>query len=327
MPFDAGGLHNEIFKSPYGILRDLFRERGIDLQTYDQGEIGTAEKILFFNHHADVLARCEQSRVDREKLALFLFEPEVVFPRQYARSTWQHYGRVFTHRDDILEKENSFNKFRYPQGQHYLPILPGFAERKFLTLINSNWYSYHPHELYSLRRKAIRYFEHAYPDFDLYGHGWNNKNIFRLQYALQALRRGRPLQYCVDVAQGLRSYRSYRGSVPDKYSTMSQYRFAICFENETHSKGYITEKIFDCFFSGTVPVYLGADNIEEYIPSTCYVRMSDYKNFATLGAALRQMPEEKFRAYQQAGQDFIHSTAFEEWRPRSIFQKIVDILG
>ncbi|MCL1721757.1 glycosyltransferase family 10, partial [Vibrio parahaemolyticus] len=53
-------------------------------------------------------------------------------------------------------------------------------------------------------------------------------------------------------------YKSYKGSVESKTHTLKNYKFCICFENAQMIEGYITEKIFDCFFSATVPIYWGA---------------------------------------------------------------------
>jgi hypothetical protein len=53
-----------------------------------------------------------------------------------------------------------------------VPSTPSFAQRKPLLIINGNKYSYETCELYSLRRKAIRYFEKHQPGIDLYGPGW-----------------------------------------------------------------------------------------------------------------------------------------------------------
>ena len=53
---------------------------------------------------------------------------------------------------------------------------------------------------------------------------------------------------------------SWRGPARSKSETLGRYTFALCFENMV-LKGWITEKIFDCFYSGTVPIYLGAPDL------------------------------------------------------------------
>ena len=41
-------------------------------------------------------------------------------------------------------------------------------------------------------------------------------------------------------------------------------------------KGYISEKIFDCFYSGAIPIYLGATDVKDYIQEDTFI---DYRNF------------------------------------------------
>jgi hypothetical protein len=45
---------------------------------------------------------------------------------------------------------------------------------------------------------------------------------------------------------------------------LNQYKFVMCFEN-SHAEGYITEKIFNIFLAGSIPIYNGAPDIEKYI--------------------------------------------------------------
>ena len=44
----------------------------------------------------------------------------------------------------------------------------------------------------------------------------------------------------------------------------SQYKFIVSFEN-SHNKGYITEKIFNALLAQTIPIYDGAPDIDEFI--------------------------------------------------------------
>ena len=39
--------------------------------------------------------------------------------------------------------------------------------------------------------------------------------------------------------------------------------FSVCIENTTHDT-YFTEKILDCFATGTLPIYKGTKNITKY---------------------------------------------------------------
>ena len=73
--------------------------------------------------------------------------------------------------------------------------------------------------------------------------------------------------------------RVYKGKAQNKIETIKHYKFCICYENTQNIKGYITEKIFDCFAAGVVPIYWGASNIEAYIPKTCFIDQREFQEF------------------------------------------------
>ena len=59
----------------------------------------------------------------------------------------------------------------------------------------------------------------------------------------------------------------YKGELKGKckFDCLSQYTYAIVCENGTY-KNYMTEKIYDCFLSLTIPFYWGCSNIFDYYP-------------------------------------------------------------
>jgi hypothetical protein len=52
----------------------------------------------------------------------------------------------------------------------------------------------------------------------------------------------------------------------------NKYKFILCFEN-SYTDGYITEKIFNAFFSRSIPIYLGPNNINKYINNSSYINL------------------------------------------------------
>jgi hypothetical protein len=53
-------------------------------------------------------------------------------------------------------------------------------------------------------------------------------------------------------------------------NVFNKYKFIICYEN-SYADGYITEKIFNCFFAKTIPIYKGSEKISDYINSNSYI--------------------------------------------------------
>ena len=53
-------------------------------------------------------------------------------------------------------------------------------------------------------------------------------------------------------------------------NVFNKYKFIICFEN-SYKNGYITEKIFNCFFAHTIPIYKGSPIIQKYINEQAFI--------------------------------------------------------
>jgi len=50
---------------------------------------------------------------------------------------------------------------------------------------------------------------------------------------------------------------------PDKSGQINDYMFQIVMENDSYET-YFTEKLTDCFATGTIPIYWGAPDIDNY---------------------------------------------------------------
>jgi hypothetical protein len=56
------------------------------------------------------------------------------------------------------------------------------------------------------------------------------------------------------------------------------YKFVIAMENKCKD-GYITEKIINAFYSGAIPIYWGASNINEIFNKNAFINVNDFKSF------------------------------------------------
>jgi glycosyltransferase involved in cell wall biosynthesis len=57
--------------------------------------------------------------------------------------------------------------------------------------------------------------------------------------------------------------------IPSKLDALADYMFSIAIENVSCDDNYFTEKIVDCFLTGTIPIYHGCINIGEFFDSRC----------------------------------------------------------
>lgn len=71
-----------------------------------------------------------------------------------------------------------------------------------------------------------------------------------------------------------------------KLEVIGKYKFTIAFENAI-SKDYVTEKFFDPLISGSVPIYLGAPNINEFSPGgNSFIDVNAYSSPKELAASI-----------------------------------------
>jgi hypothetical protein len=60
-------------------------------------------------------------------------------------------------------------------------------------------------------------------------------------------------------------------------NVMNKYKFILCFEN-SYGNGYITEKIFNCFFAKCIPIYKGSSIISNYINDDSFISLNNNDN-------------------------------------------------
>lgn len=61
---------------------------------------------------------------------------------------------------------------------------------------------------------------------------------------------------------------------PELLDVFNQYKFVLSIEN-SKTDGYVTEKIFNVFCSGSIPIYDGAPNILDYINEDAFIQFDD----------------------------------------------------
>jgi Glycosyltransferase family 10 (fucosyltransferase) C-term len=75
-------------------------------------------------------------------------------------------------------------------------------------------------------------------------------------------------------------------SQQDKYNLYREYKFVLALEN-TLEEDYVSEKLWEPLYYGAVPVYLGATNIDKFLPHhDAVVHASDFKSPAELASYL-----------------------------------------
>lgn len=305
--FTSNPTDSSLFDGWFLPVKQSLKEQGIDIVTTDLEEHSTLLKrdewgkyvlkiqrlfgkdikhiapdkdlrALVFYNMPWFAQQLKLNKLPSDKLIMFMWEPPTVQPQLYKGRVKKLFHKIYTWDDDLVDNKQYF-KFYYPVMFPMLEHLPSFEEKKLVTFISANKTSKHPNELYTERENVIKYFETLDSnDFEFYGLGWAPKG-----------------------------YKTYRGEIPNKLDVLKNYRFAFCYENIRDLNGYVTEKIFDCFAAGCVPIYWGASNIDHYIPKTCYIDRRDFCSNEEVYTFIKQMPKETYESYLTHIRQFLQS--------------------
>lgn len=330
----------EPMATPWLSVQAAARERGVRLLTADRVEaegIDPRQVLLIaydWTHDAErLIARGARPAI------LVSFEPPVI-------AWWLYYNLervsarfphtfLFEGARERVAPTTWFHPLYFPQPcPPPRPTGRPWSKRRFLVMINSNkalprarelarWldrprelsirreiagFRYRPiaRDRYRARLRAIEAFADR-GDFDLYGEGWQSRHP------------------AVEPAVHAAAERAYRGTVQDKLKLLAGYRFALVYEN-TRFSGYISEKLFDCFYARCIPIYSGAPDIAQYVPPAAFIDVRQFPSFPELERFLRHTTEEDAKRYVDAAHTFLISPGFEAWCADHFARDVVDAL-
>lgn len=310
---DTSVNRDNCMSSFHSLKEELF-ENGFDLSTSDINKESESVLSLYFDLSTPPSL---QSSINY----LILQESEVINPFGWNKKLHDVFDRIYTWNDELVDDVRYFKlnfSHHFPLQAQWDSSLSDWNDKKLCTLISGNKRVNHPLELYSERIRAIKWFEANTPrdDFDFYGVGWNVP-----QYA------NKYVNYLLKKMTGIHflfpKHSRYSGPVQSKNETLRGYKFAICFENAKEIPGYITEKIFDCFFAGCVPIYFGAPNISTHIPSSCYIDYREFDSYEILYSYLSNMSQHEYEGYIHAIKDFIFNISSLEYRTENFSAVLV----
>lgn len=309
IPFYTSQLDNYLFKKdnntrdnilePYIKLKEFFESNNYEINTVDITPIKEADFIIFFNLNPKYIWQAYMEN-KLHKSIYISFEPPVVYELHKAENLkWisKLFGTVLTWQDDLVDNKK-FLKFYFPMpSQNFNYERVEFKDKKFLTTIVGYKKSKKPNELYSKRIEAIKYFEYQYDDFEFFGAGWDKSE-----------------------------FKSYNGKVDSKYEVLKNYKFTLCYENECNIAGLISEKIFDCFYARTIPIFFGPSNPEIYFSKETYIDKRDFKTYDELNKYLSNMSENEYNQRIEAIENYLLSDEFKKFSSNSFAKNVYAIL-
>jgi hypothetical protein len=273
--YDWTFYRDEVSK-PMVLLREAIEKAGFTVKFTSNCKNLTDVAAVISINDATREVRENLSQHPKEKLFLLIMEPPIVMPELHNPRIQYPFGKIFDLFDHRIDGRTFF-KLYYPQPRlKMIEEIPDYSQKKLCVMINGNKNFEGPGSLYAERRKVISFLTDIGAEFDLYGPDWGG-------------------------------YSAWRGPAAAKWETLKNYKFNFCYENSTNQKGYITEKIFDAMVGGCVPIYLGADNVTDYIPEECFIDRRRFTSDGDLYSFITHMDGDVYQSYLAAISRFLES--------------------
>jgi len=241
---------------------------------------------------------------------LVVNEPAVVIP-QHAQS------RVLRKFDFTIYvgREGTEPQLKWPQT--WRPLLRRGSRINRAVVVNADKWSFIRGQNYWLRAAISSHDSRV----DVYGPGWSRSVFERsLHRSFDFVRA--VFSITMPSLKGLRyalsTPRNYVGIVEDKVEIMSRYKVAIVIEN---SSELMTEKLFDAWFAGCVPVYVGPLVGQFGIPDDIVVQSEP--NAKSLQAAIHVALNTEISEFQDKVEKFLVSKEALAWRAELALEKIL----
>ncbi|WP_054150268.1 glycosyltransferase family 10 [Rhizobium sp. AAP116] len=290
---------------PFARLRAQLNLQGVDIHTFDSWKENSKIDKVDSYFSLGMLKNYRQLIGNNNiKLAGFIImEPPAVAPRLYKAlpEITKYFECVYLHNvhgDGYSLKgvdRSKLRKFYWPQPFNDV-LQPSWSEEERLeriVVINGNHLPRSfSRELYSTRIAAMAALA-PLQNVDLYGRGWSDWWSHRSMWP----------PYWMNYKKLMSVY---RGACESKYDVLAKYKFSLCFENMA-MEGYVTEKIFDCFYAGCVPLYLGATDINTLIPDDAYIDCRQFASWLDMDKYVKSISAKDINKIREAGKEFVNS--------------------
>jgi hypothetical protein len=343
-------LENRIFSSEYftnGLknyafmfieLRNQLAAQGIDLATQDIHPPENSKIVIAFD---EVAFFQTYQRRPGQLLYLFLNEPANYWPELWQRNNHSVFDRVFTYDYNLADGKKYIHHYFAIDLDNYPPVEEvteeDFKRRKLLVLVAGMFQLTPPKSgsssLLYARYRTMRWFgKHLPQQFDFFSRGID-PTLFESFRGLGVLRRVLPTVLTNRLVATIAARRRRevdaicQGPVPplEKLTTLKKYKFVVSYEN-SRLAGYISEKLFDCLFSGSVPVYWGEPNIQRFVPAACYIDRQVFADDAALADFLSRMTYVEYSKYIAAIRAFVGGIEYEKFGSEPNAKRVSDVL-
>ena len=310
-----GGLNAESFEAPDSSKSFVSRISAGGFHVVDN--IEDAELFVCVDFSEESFEKALQHGLVPKKSVLICFEPLVVWPKNTLKSKDNFFSLIIR----IGRSKNEYSDaICWPQQWNLdrFKILSSHQRSDQVVLINGNKLSLIKGELYSLRRQCISKIK----EIDVYGTSWDISFLKKSKWfgALIICIGGKKYPRISSLSGFFKKYPQWKGTPKDKLLVMRDYKISLVIEN---SSEFLTEKLFDSFFAGCIPVYVGPDISDFGIPRELVVQVEP--NIDDISKGIEDARKMDYERWSIACGEWLASPQVKsQWSVDSVFEEIIE---
>lgn len=149
------------------------------------------------------------------------------------------------------------------------------------SLVSTNYSRDEPGCLYAYRRESARSLSESFGTrFEVYGRGWEGERV------------------------------NYKGTCDSKADLLSRSVFNLCTENYANVPGYVTEKLLESVFYGSIPIYFCTGHSKNKIPKDVFINCANIDP-SDLPQFLKDITIAERNNLRDLGREWLLSEAFQ----------------
>ena len=308
-----------------------------------ESQASSCDFLIFVNYERKAWHEFKKFKNDKTRLILIRFEPIAVLPIQYTKKIENRFNLVITPGGRVNTGLSAkFIGWPYKYDPNPSQPQPGVLDLKHvirdaissnlfeydywkfrrneLVLIAANKVSPTSNSNYGLRRKLAKSL--TVDELHVYGALWvaplKVKLCHRFRVMAYAIRTGYFPNMKAIYGNLFAKYDNVINEPSNKHEITKAYKYSLVIEN---SSEYCSEKLFDAIISGSIPIYVGANNYEIDLPEDLYLNcngsVQDIRNI--LGSITESQNKEMLLRIKQ----FVLSNHFiNTWKSEKVYEKI-----
>lgn len=317
--------------------------RALESKGFTSENFTSADLLISINHNEQLYREFIRGGGSSSRAVLVRLEPKSVFPLQYLKPISRKYDLIITPGavDDFTRGENFVG---WPYQYNLNPTSPSLSDPllssimqdplranlftledwrsrpKAMVMIAANKVSPIRSSNYSLRRKLAASLP---PDLlEVYGPLWIDnlkvKARHRVAVALVNLRQGVVPNLSAVYGELFSHYPGAKGAIPDKHTVTRKARFSLVIEN---SNTYVSEKLLDAAFGGSIPIYIGPRLEDVGLPTNLAIQSSGDPH--EIAHIVQNLDDAKVVEMLTSIGDFFEGPTFREsWSEQGVYSKI-----